>query len=80
MYHGATARVGRLEHGVARPRVFVPLGARGQVHRAQLPLTQRIVDAGLEPPLLFLVPDFEPELDEDDPAVDHLLLEQRTSA
>ena len=77
MYHGAMLRVGRLEHGVARARVLVPLGARRQVHGAQLPLPQRIVDARPEPPLLLLVADLEPELDEDDAAVDDVLLEHR---
>jgi len=32
----------------AGPRVLVPPAARVQVRRAQLPLAQRIVDAGLE--------------------------------
>ena len=80
MYQGAMSRVGRLEHRVARARVLVPLGARRQVHRAELPLPQRIVDARLEPPLLLLVADLEPELDEDDAAVDDVLLELRAAA
>ena len=74
---GRDARVGRLEHRVARARVVVPLGARRQVHRAQLPLPQRIVDARLESPLLLLVADFEPELDQDDAALDDVLFELR---
>ena len=78
MYHGAMLGVGRLEHRVAGARVLVPLGARRQVHGAQLPLPQRIVDARLEPALLLLVADFEPELDQDDAALDHVLLEHRT--
>ena len=70
MYHGAMLRVGRLEHPVARARVVVPALARRQIHRAELPLPQRVVDARLEPPLLLVVADFEPELDQDDAAVD----------
>ena len=80
MCQGDQRRVGDLEHRIARPRVLVPLGARRQVHVAQLPLPQRIVDAGLESPLLLLVADLEPELDEDDAAVDDVLLERRAAA
>ena len=47
MYHGACG-CRWLQHHVARARVVVPVAVRRQVHRAELPLAQRIVDAGLE--------------------------------
>src|SRR5262249_57414467 len=60
-----------LEHHVPRPRVLEPSAPRAQVGRAQLPLPQRIFDAGLEAPLLFLIAHFEPILDEQDTIIDH---------
>ena len=70
-------RVGRLEHHVARPRVVVPALEGLGVHRAQLPLPQRILDARLEAALLLLHPDLEPQLDQDDAAVDGEFLDLR---
>ena len=43
MFHGANACVGRLQHRVARALIMLPPGARRQIHRAQLPLPERIV-------------------------------------
>ena len=57
-------RVGLLEHPIAGPRVVVPLRARRQVHRAQLPLPLRVADPRLEPALLLVVGHLEPQLDE----------------
>src|SRR3954462_3907788 len=68
------ARVGLLQHGVARAGIVVPALAGGQVHRTELPLPDRIPDTGLEAPLLLLVADFHPQLDQDDAALDEELL------
>src|SRR5437773_4795014 len=56
----------RRKHHVARERVIVPMNARGQVYRTELPLTKRIVNAGLKSPCLFVVVYFEPVLDQMD--------------
>src|SRR5262245_9565004 len=66
-----------LEHGVASARILVPPGARWQVHVTQLPLPQRIIDADVETPLLFLITDLEPVLDQDQPGFTDLLFEER---
>ena len=58
------SRVGLRQHLIARARVVVPAGARRQIHRAELPLPHRVVDARLEAPLLLVVADLEPELDQ----------------
>src|SRR5262245_44349917 len=57
---GRMLGVGLLQHGVARARVVVPAIERFDVHRAQLPLPQWIVDAGREPPFLLLLADLQP--------------------
>ena len=62
---------------VAGARVVVPAAAGRQVHRAELPLAQRVLDARLETPLLFLLADLQPELDQDDPARRDVALEDR---
>ena len=67
--------VGRREHLVAGARVIVPARIGLEVHRAQLPLAQRIVDPRHEAPLLLVLADLEPELDQDDPGIDEPLLE-----
>src|SRR5437764_13110452 len=67
-------RAGGLEHQVARPRVVVPPTVGLRVHRTKLPLPQRIVDPGPEAALLLDHPDFEPELDQDDAALDDVFL------
>src|SRR5262249_62110995 len=69
--------VGRGEHRVTRPRILEPLAARAQIRRAQLPLTQRILDTGDEASLLFLVTDLEPIFDKLNPAIDNEQLELR---
>src|SRR3954469_20327472 len=74
---GRVALVGGGEHRIAGARVLVPFAARRQIHRAELPLADRILDARAEPALLLLVADFEPQLDENDAGVDHLSLELR---
>ena len=61
---GCVLRVRGLEHHIPRPRVFEPFAPRAQVHGAELPLAQRILDAGLEAALLLLVANLQPEFDE----------------
>src|SRR5215471_16132308 len=75
---GRELRVRGFEHDVAGPRVLVPPAARAQIRRAQLPLAQRIADAGLEAALLLLVADLQPELHEHDAVVDDVFLELGT--
>ena len=75
--HGAHGRVARGDHRVPGPRVVVPAGVRLDVHVGQLPDLARVVDPPLEPARLLLGADLEPVLDEDDPAVDHRLLDGR---
>src|SRR5262249_54457311 len=71
---GRVLRVGRLEHHVAGAGVVVPALAPREVHVAQLPLPEGIGDARLEAALLLVVPDLEPVLEEDDSALDDVLL------
>src|SRR5262245_46621319 len=66
------------EHHVPRVRVRVPAPPRLEIGRAEFPLPQGVVDARLEAPLLLLRTNLQPVLDEADPALDHLLLPQRT--
>ena len=75
MCQGACFGVRRLEHHVAGARILEPLAARRQIHGAEFPLPQRIVDARLETPLLLLVADFQPDLDELDAAIDDVFLD-----
>ena len=67
-------RMGRLEHQVAGPRIVVPPSIRLRIHRAQLPLPQRIVNSCLEAALLLVHPDLEPKLDQDDATLDDVFL------
>jgi hypothetical protein len=64
-----------LEHHVACPGIVVPAVVRLDVHRAQLPLADRIFDARPEAPLLLLLADLQPDLDEPGAAVDDELLD-----
>src|SRR5262249_45364177 len=61
---GSELRVSSIEHDVAGARVLEPPAARRQVHRAELPLTERICNSRFKSPLLLLVADFEPDLDQ----------------
>src|SRR5262245_33017303 len=69
--------VGRLQHHIAGLRIGVPAPERFDVHRAQFPLPQRIVDARLEPALLLLLADLQPHLDQDDATVDDIFFHLR---
>ncbi|MCY1251691.1 hypothetical protein D9M72_654830 [compost metagenome] len=56
--------MGALEHGLLGLGVVLPAPLRLQVHRAELPLLERIVDAAEEAQALFVVRDREPVLDD----------------
>jgi hypothetical protein len=47
--------VGGFQHSIAGSGVRIPAGPRLDVHRTQLPLPQRVVDASFEPPWLLLL-------------------------
>src|SRR6202007_2137317 len=64
-------------HHVARPGVVVPALIRLDIHRAELPLPQRIVDPRLKASLLLRLADLEPQLDQDDAPVDDVPLHSR---
>src|SRR5947209_17491124 len=66
-------RAGRLQHQVAGAGVAVPAPEGFGIHRAQLPLPQRIVDPRAEAALMLLLPYLEPNLAQDDTAVDDML-------
>src|SRR5262245_133667 len=72
---GGELRVGGLKHDVARLRICEPFASRAQVRRAQLPLAQRIRDAGAEAALLLLLAHLKPELDEQDAIVNNISFE-----
>ena len=69
--------VGALQHHVARLGELVPALEGFEIHRAQLPLPDRIVDARHETALLLLLTDLEPDLEQPDAAIDHELLDDR---
>src|SRR5207245_6604264 len=68
------------KHLVLRLRVVDPAGSGLQVHGAQLPALAGIVDAPQEPPLLLVIADREPVLDDDDPRAHEHALELRARA
>lgn len=76
---GSPIGVGRFQHRVARAGVFKPLGAGGQIRRAQFPLAEGIGDARFEAALLFGVAHFQPEFDERDVAPDDVFFDFRTA-
>src|SRR5215470_20410985 len=57
------------EHHVPRSGILEPFTARRQIHRAEFPLAQWIINARFEPALLLFVADLEPDFDELNPAV-----------
>ena len=77
MYHGESSVSVCSQHQVARPRELVPALVGFEIHRAQLPLPDRIVDARHEAPFLLLLADLEPDLDQPDAAIDDELLDDR---
>ena len=74
---GASGMWVALEHHLLGLGVLLPAPARLEVHRAQLPLLQRIVDAHQEAQMLLLVGDREPIFDQDDARAHQHALELR---
>src|SRR5262245_49291310 len=72
---GCILGVRGLEHDISRPRILEPSAPRAKVRWTQLPLPQRVLDAGLETALLFRVAHLQPELDEQDAVIDDVHLE-----
>src|SRR5271166_1078072 len=75
---GRELGAGRFQHHVAGLRVLVPSLVRFEVHRTELPLPQRIVNAGQKTALLLLLSDLKPELDQHDPAINYVLFDLGT--
>src|SRR6516164_4060003 len=75
---GSEFCAGGLQHDIASFRVFVPALIGFEIHRAELPLPQRIVNARQEAAFLLVLSDFEPEFDQHNSAVDDVLLDLRT--
>jgi NAD(P)-dependent dehydrogenase (short-subunit alcohol dehydrogenase family) len=61
---GRLGDVGALQHHLLGLGVVLPAAAALQVHRAELPLLERVVDAAQEAQVLLVVGDREPVLDE----------------
>jgi hypothetical protein len=72
-------RVGGLKHEVSSLRIIIPSPIGLKVHRAQLPLPHRIVDSLQEAPFLFLLSDFEPYFDQNNPAAYNVSLNRRAA-
>ncbi len=81
IHQGASGMWVRSQHRPPWPWCTPPSGRRRlEVHRAELPLLQRIVDADEEAQLLLLVGDREPVLDEPDARAHQHALELRARA
>ena len=77
---GRVVRVGGLEHHVPRSGIIVPMLIRIQIHRTELPLAQRIVNACQEAPFLFVLPDLQPEFNENDARISDVFFDFGTNA
>src|SRR5262249_8329256 len=67
-----------IEHLVARPGIVIPALAGRQVHGAELPLAQRVLDTRRKPAFLFLVAHLEPEFEQGNSAFYNVLLKEWT--
>src|SRR5262245_1996917 len=67
--------ISRFEHLIARSRVVIPAIVRFNIHWAQFPLPERVVDTGLESPVLLFLADFEPDFDQSNAGVDNVLFD-----
>src|SRR5258707_14072068 len=72
---GRVLAVSLLQHHVAGPGIVVPASVGLEVHRAQLPLPQRIVDSSAESSLLLLFSDLQPDFDQKYASVADVFLE-----
>src|SRR5262249_28764652 len=70
--------VRRPQHQVTGPGIGVPAPIRFEVHRTELPLSHRVVDAGQEAPFLLVLADLEPDLDQLDAGLHDIFLHLRT--
>src|SRR5205823_11201576 len=75
---GCMLRMGCLEHHIARAGIIVPAAVGFDIHRAQRPMPQRILDPRLKAALLFVHSDLEPKLDQDNAPLDDVFLHLRT--
>src|SRR5277367_4450855 len=71
---GSMLAIGRLQHQGPRIGILIPATERLSVHWTELPLPERIVDPCFESSRLLVGADFEPILEEHDPAIDYVLL------
>src|SRR6516164_88498 len=69
--------VGFVQHHVAGARISIPAPERLEIHRAQFPLPQWVIDARGKPPLLLVLADLEPDLDQHDPRIDDVFFDLR---
>jgi hypothetical protein len=76
-YPGAQGGVGRLEHGVSRPRVVVPAAIGLQVHGRELPQLPPVLDAVLEAAGLLFLAHLQPLFQQDHARIDNGLLDRR---
>ena len=72
-------RVGGFKHEIASLGIVIPSSIRLDIHGAQLPLPHRIADTFQEALFLFLLPDLEPNFDQNDSAVDNVTLDLGTA-
>src|SRR6516165_8052463 len=70
--------VSRPEHHVTRPGIGIPASKRLEIHRAQFPLPERIVDARLKTPFLLVLADLQPDLDQLNPSIHDVFLDLGT--
>src|ERR1700751_512863 len=69
--------VRRVQHAIASAGIFVPAPERFQIHCAELPLPQWILDPRFKSSLLLLLSDFQPILNQDNPSIHDVLLSCR---
>src|ERR1700752_2001443 len=66
-----------LQHAIAGARIFVPTPERFQIHWAELPLLQWILDPRFKSSLLLLLSDFQPILKQNNPSIHDVLFNSR---
>src|SRR5713101_8942033 len=72
---GCVLAVGRFQHAIACARVVVPAAEGFQIHGAELPLPERVLNPRLEAAVLLLLANLQPILDEGDAAVHEIFLD-----
>src|SRR3954453_17489159 len=76
---GGVLGVGRLQHHISSSRVLIPPPVGLDVHRAKLPLTERVFNARKKTTILLLHSNFQPIFDENDSTIYHYLFDRRTA-